>query len=272
MTDPPLVSVVIRAKDEAPSIGRTLDLLAGQTIGRAAEVIVVDSGSRDGTAAIARAAGARVIAIPAESFTYGGALNTGTAEARAPVVVALSAHAFPRDDGWLARMLEPFDDPTVAAAAGTDRGPDGEPLTQRVLQDADLARRVPGFGYSNGGGAFRAELWRQRPFRSDMPFTEDREWAYYWQQRGWKVMIGPDLECDHDHSKDSARETFRRTRLQWIGHGMYLDLEPYTAREALHQWWTDQETYRNRARPRLSHRRAARIAGRWVGQRSRRRG
>ena len=42
----PAVSVVIRAKDEAPSIGRTLDLLARQTIADRVETIVVDSGLR----------------------------------------------------------------------------------------------------------------------------------------------------------------------------------------------------------------------------------
>ena len=44
----PTASVVIRARDEEPAIGRTLALLARQAIEPpGAEVIVVDSGSRD---------------------------------------------------------------------------------------------------------------------------------------------------------------------------------------------------------------------------------
>src|SRR5919108_616760 len=50
-------SVIVRARDEAASIGRTLSLLARQTL--VPEVIVVDSGSRDDTVAIARDHGAR---------------------------------------------------------------------------------------------------------------------------------------------------------------------------------------------------------------------
>lgn len=266
----PVVSVVIRAKDEAASIGRTLDLVAAQRVdaGRV-EVIVVDSGSSDGTDAIARGAGARVIHIPAESFTFGGALNRGSQEARAPIIVALSAHAFPPDDRWLARMLEPFADRRVACASGDDRTPDRRrPLTDRITQDVQLAARHPVFGYSNGAGAFRADLWRARPFRTDLPASEDKEWAWHWLHRGRTVVVGPDLQVDHDHSKDSMLDTFDRARREWFALGAFVDLEPYRRRDVLAQWWSDQETYRSRARARLSHRRAARLTGRYVGQRA----
>ena len=65
-------TVVIRAKNEAGAIGRTLELVAGQTVD--AQIVVVDSGSSDDTVAIARRAGAEVVEIPAASFTYVGNL------------------------------------------------------------------------------------------------------------------------------------------------------------------------------------------------------
>src|SRR3954449_4709893 len=105
-TPTPAVSVVVRAKNEAADIGRTLSLLNEQDLGgRAVEVIVVDSGSSDGTQRIALEHGARLVEIPPESFTFGGSLNTGCEHARAAIIVALSAHAFPPDKGWLARVL-----------------------------------------------------------------------------------------------------------------------------------------------------------------------
>jgi glycosyltransferase involved in cell wall biosynthesis len=64
MRPAPLASVVIRSKDEAASIGTTLRALAAQTVADRLEVIVVDSGSSDGTVAIAREAGARVLQTP----------------------------------------------------------------------------------------------------------------------------------------------------------------------------------------------------------------
>jgi rhamnosyltransferase len=256
--------VVIRSKDEAENIGRTLDLVAASDVDGEIEIVVVDSGSTDGTDAIARERGAHVISIPAESFTYGGALNTGTAAAHADIVVALSAHAFPSDPGWLGRMIAAFDDPAVACAAGADRDPERAPLTGPVVQDAALAARHPSWGYSSAAGAFRRALWEERPFRAELPGSEDKEWAWFWLQRGRTVVIDPALCVEHTHSKDPARDLFVRAHREWVGLAMFLDVPPVPLRETVREWWCEQETYRSRRRARLSHRRAARLAGRYV--------
>jgi rhamnosyltransferase len=259
-------SVVIRARDEAGAIGRTLDALAGQSAKH--EVIVVDSGSRDRTPAIARERGARVLELSAERFTYGRALNLGTAEAAAPVVVALSAHAVPRDPGWLERMVEWFGDAAVACAYGEVRGEDGAPLNGAVRQDAASLERNPYWGYSNSAGGFRAELWRERPFREDMPGTEDREWSL-WALRGGRVcVLDPALAVEHDHSREPLGAGFRRYEREHRGFAMFLpDLPPYRLRDAVAEWWSDRGWHRSRARARLDPRRMARLAGKWWGRR-----
>jgi len=58
------VSVVVPARDEAGQIGRCVAATLGQDA-KVVEVVVVDDGSRDATAAEAAAAGARVVAAPA---------------------------------------------------------------------------------------------------------------------------------------------------------------------------------------------------------------
>src|SRR4051794_30804205 len=131
-------SVVIRVRDEAPALTRLLDLLRRQTTQH--EVIVVDSGSADGGQAAARAAGARLLELAPSDFSFGGALNRGAAVAQGDVVVALSAHAFPKDDDWLARMTAAFEDPGVLCAFGATHGFDARPLDGPVRQDAALAR------------------------------------------------------------------------------------------------------------------------------------
>jgi rhamnosyltransferase len=252
------VSVVIRAKDEADAIGRTLDLVKAQTV--EAELIVVDSGSTDGTGDIAREHGAEVIWIPAAEFTFGGSLNLGTSRATAPIVVALSAHAYPRDQRWLERMLSAFEDPKVACAVGAETGPDGEQIAGRLKQDEAMARRNPVVGYSNASGAFRRELWEQYEFRPDMPGTEDKEWSWHWLQRGYVCVLAPDLTVDHDHTKDPLRDTWVRARREWIGYGMYIDLPAYPVREALADWRTGARKYRH---PLNILREGVRVAGAW---------
>jgi rhamnosyltransferase len=263
----PLASVVIRAKNEAASIGRLLDILQAQTIADRLELIVVDSGSDDGTPDIVRHHGVEPIEIPAASFTFGGALNTGCEAAAAPIIVALSAHAFPPDEHWAEKMVAAFDDERVAAAWGDHLGPDGEPLHEAVLQDEEHARRHPFWGYSNPAGGFRAALWRERPWRADMPACEDKEWAWHWLQRGWLVRIDPALAVEHDHSHDPLKDVFDRSRREFAGYSMYLDLPPLTLPKALKRWWADRDGHSSAARARLSPWRAAKIAGEWAALR-----
>jgi rhamnosyltransferase len=263
-----VITVIVRAKDEAASIGRTLDLLARQQVPRReVEVIVVDSGSTDGTVAIARGRGARVIEIPAERFTFGGSLNCGAAAARGSLLVALSAHAFPPDDGWLARLAAHFEDDRVACACYGLKDPDGAPLHGPYVQDAATARRVPEWGYSNAAGAFRAELWRAYPFRWDMPGCEDKEWALHWLERGFVCVVDPAVLTDHDHSGDSVPENFERYRREWVGLRMYTGVERWSLRSALRVWWREPRGWPSLWRARRSPRRAARIAGEWWGRR-----
>jgi rhamnosyltransferase len=264
--------VIIRAKNEAEAIGVVLDLVLAQDLGRrAAEVIVVDSGSTDGTLAIVRERPVELIEIPGETFSFGGALNTGCAAASAPIVVALSAHAYPLDDGWLARMLAAFDDPRVACACGVDNAPDGSRLAAPVVQDLEHWQSNPYWGYGNAAGAFRAELWRQRPFREDMPGTEDKEWAAHWLAEGCVVLVDPALRVRHDHSHDPLHDIYRRFRVQWTGHTMFHDVPRYGPRELVREWWSDLGGWPNHFRARLSPQRMARLLGKYAGTKATRR-
>jgi rhamnosyltransferase len=265
----PTISVVVRARDEAASIGRCLAVVRGQRLGgREPELIVVDSGSRDDTARIARDHGARVISQPASAFSFGGALNLGCANARGEILVSLSAHAFPSDEGWLGRMAGAFEDRRIACASGDRYGPDGSPLSAPVRQDLALATRRPEWGYSNAAGAIRAELWRRRPFRVDLPGGEDKEWAWHWLCRGSLCLVDPTLTVEHDHTHDPPRSIYVRARREWEGFASFLPAErEYAMRDLAREWWSDLRFYRSPARARLSHRRAARLLGSYAGRR-----
>ncbi len=259
--------MVIRARDEAGAIGGVLDRLAAQTL--VPEVIVVDSGSRDGTLAeVRRRPAVRLLELAPGDFTFGRALNLGAAAASAPVIVALSAHALPPDEGWVARMAAWFEDPRVACAFGEAVGPGFRPLPGPFRQDAAHARAHPYWGYGNGSGGFRAALWREAPFREDMPGAEDREWAIrVLAEHDAVCVLDPSLAVHHDHSRDPLRACFERYSREARGFGMFLDVPPYPVRDALREWWSDQGGHRSRARARLDPRRMARLAGKWHGRR-----
>jgi hypothetical protein len=85
------VTVVLPCLDEVASVGACVReaLDAMERAGLTGEVVVVDNGSRDGSAEAAAAAGARVIAEPVPG--YGSALRAGFAAARHDVVVMADA-------------------------------------------------------------------------------------------------------------------------------------------------------------------------------------
>jgi rhamnosyltransferase len=245
-----------------------LDLLEAQTL--RPQIVVVDSGSTDGTVDIVRGRADELIEIPAASFTFGGALNTGAERATEEVVVALSAHAFPKDEGWLERMAAAMADPQVCCASGQHADPEGRTLDRDVVQDLALARAHPFWGYSSHAGGFRRSLWAQRPFRTDMTASEDKEWAWHWLERGHTAVLSPGLTVDHSHVGDPPRAQFDRAYREWSWATAFADVEPLSVRELATRWWSDREFYDSALRARLAPKRLARLTGEFAGRRKRR--
>jgi glycosyltransferase involved in cell wall biosynthesis len=97
------VAVVIPALNEERSIARVLEAIPGELH---ADVVVVDNGSTDRTAEIARQCGARVVREPERG--YGAACLAGLAALREPEVVAFVDADFSDDPSLLGELVEPI--------------------------------------------------------------------------------------------------------------------------------------------------------------------
>jgi putative flippase GtrA len=113
------LTVVVPAKDEADRIGSTVARLRRELADLALEVLVVDDGSSDATAAVAEAAGAAVVRHD-RNRGKGAAVRTGMLAARGRTIAFLDADlAYPPaqarvlldavEDGWDVAVGNRFD-------------------------------------------------------------------------------------------------------------------------------------------------------------------
>lgn len=108
--------MVVPVRNGEASIGETLRALLGQDHpDDLHEVIVVDNGSTDGTAAVIRAQPVSYIHEPTPGVSH--ARNRGIAESRGEVIAFLDGDCVPVPL-WLSEIAEPFGDPKVGCVAG----------------------------------------------------------------------------------------------------------------------------------------------------------
>jgi rhamnosyltransferase len=208
------VGVVIRTLNEARHMAQCLDTLRGQRGDHELDVLVVDSGSSDGTVQIAREHGARVLEISPSEFHYSRTLNLGIEQVEGDLVLALSAHAIPVDDGWVEAMTAPFDDPEVAGVASRQIPWPAAPFREaaRLAETFGTTPRTYAAGdlevlFSNAASAIRRDVWRDEPFT--LAAAEDLEWAARVVALGSKVVYEPRACVYHSHD-ESPRALARR--------------------------------------------------------------
>lgn len=108
-----MISVIIECKDRERELAVTLSaLVPGAVEGLVAEVIVIDRGSRDGTARLADAAGCRFLSEPD--------LEDVVRNARGDWLLLLEPGARPIS-GWIDHMIEYLGTATMAARFSPSR-------------------------------------------------------------------------------------------------------------------------------------------------------
>ena len=209
-----MISVVIPVKDGGADLERCLAGIAMQQVDEEVEVVVVDSGSTDGSPDRARAAGAVVHEIPPAEFGHGRTRNLGVGLARGDLVVFTSQDAVADDDRWLALLAAAARSaPDVAGAYGRQLphedarppeaffldflyGPDGR--VQRLGQHEELTFEATLF--SNVNAAIPRPFLERFPFRDELTMSEDQEWSRRVLREGHTLVYEPRAAVRHSHA------------------------------------------------------------------------
>lgn len=210
----PAVSIVIRCRDEAASLGSVLDAVFAQTGSPDFEVVALDSGSRDRTLSVLARYQVRVECDPPERFSYGRALNRGAALARGAIVVYLSAHSSPRSSRWLAALVAPFAAGEVVATFGRQVPVPGVNPIEAIATARNFPPEPPaGVRFSTANGALRRQVALARPFDEEVAIAEDHLWAC--SVREGRVVYVPEAVVEHSHPM-----TLAHWRARFYAHGL----------------------------------------------------
>ncbi len=214
------ISVAIPVLNGERYLEEVLAAVLAQRVSGEVELLVIDSGSRDRSLEIARAAGATVIEIAPEEFGHGRTRNLAVARSSGDLIAFLTQDSTPAGTDWLAEHLRSFE---LADRVGASFGPhlpraDASPLTKRLLEGffhdfsptgEPVVHRSGDTTYlSSNNTAIARAAWEEIPFR-DIPFAEDQAMGADLLAAGWAKVYNPAARVVHSHDH-GLLDGFRR--------------------------------------------------------------
>lgn len=230
------VSIIIRTYNEGRRLGALLDGIRAQRFpGGGIETIVMDSGSTDGTLAIARNHDCRILHIAREEFTFGRSLNRGCQAARGRFLVFVSGHCVPADDRWLEHLVYPLQSHTADYTYGRQMGNGQSRFSENQLfkQYFPAASSIhqEGFFCNNANAALRHAVWERYRFNEELTGLEDMELGKRIAADGLKIayIASAAVYHLHDESWSQVRNRYEReaVALQRIMPEVHISLADF---------------------------------------------
>lgn len=211
-----IVSVVIRTLNEQKYLPELLDSVKRQRLDSSElEIVLVDSGSTDGTLEIAKNAGCRITHICKEQFTFGRSLNVGCEFATGDYLVFVSGHCIPASECWLENLVQPLSDGIAEYSYGRQVARDTTKFSENELFNKFYPEysKLPQDGYfcNNANAAVSKAAWSTYKFNEDLTGLEDMYLArQIVEERKGKVAYVADAPVYHIHD-----ETWRQVRIRY---------------------------------------------------------
>ena len=196
----PLVSIIIRTKNEERWISSCLQSVFNQTH-KNIEVIIVDNLSTDMTVKKAKEFSVKIITI--KEFLPGKSINDGIKASKGKYIVCLSGHCVPTNENWLSNLINDLKNEEVAGVYGRQ---------QPFSYSSDLDKRdlLTVFGldkkiqkkdsfFHNANSAFRREIWNKFPFDEKVSNIEDRVWGQQVIDSNYNIIYEPEASVFHWH-------------------------------------------------------------------------
>jgi mycofactocin system glycosyltransferase len=240
------VSVIVPVKDRADELRRCLESLRRVRYPRdRLEILVVDDGSGDASADVARSLGASVVPSGGRGRGPAAARNRGAAVARGEVLAFIDSDCTASED-WLAELAEELADPEVLAVGGRVDGMHAASALDRYEAEmSSLCLGTRGRSGHGGNDTFylpscnllvrRREFLAGGGFREELQVGEDVDLTWRLRDRGGKIVYTPRGRIRHEHRNRPG--AFLRRRFQYgTSEGLLQTLHPGRRKKFVLPW------------------------------------
>lgn len=208
------VSIVMRSYNEAWALKGTLPALRAQEY-RNWELIVIDSGSTDGSVEMFRAfKPAYLIQITPQEYNPSRVMNHGMRLASSEYVIFLNADATPQGANWLRPLVENLKAPKVAAVFGRQvPRPDCQAVYACDYERCFGPKRESaswGHFFSMVSSGLRKDVWARRGFLETLQYAEDDEYTRWARGQGYEIRYVPESVAMHSHNY-TAEQAYKRS-------------------------------------------------------------
>lgn len=233
------LSVVIPAKNEAHKLVKCLDTLRRQSI-KPDEVIVIDSGSTDGTIELVnKYPEVTLIEIPPSEFNHGGTRNLGVERATGEYVLCTVQDAWGVDDDWIKKLFDGFVDDDIVAVGGSqvvphEKGANPVAWFRSYSEPKLVVQRfsIEEFERLTPEAKFRAcsldnvNVLYKRDFLLNNPFDrlmegEDMKWAMDTYKKGYAVAFNQNARVYHYHTEPDTYLYKRSLLVTYLRYSMF---------------------------------------------------
>ena len=210
----PRVSIIMRSYNEAWALRGTLPALTAQDY-KNWELIVIDSGSTDGSQELIRAVQpAHFVQITPQEYNPSRVMNQGMRLAQSEFGIFLNADATPQGTNWLRPLVTALQNPLTAACFGRQiPRPDCQAVFandyDRCFGPNRESVRWDHF-FSMVSSGLRKDVWAKRGFREDLQYAEDDEYTRWCKTRGHAITYVPESVVMHSHNY-SPEQSYKRS-------------------------------------------------------------